>query len=74
MPHESAKLLLEQAISESERESAIQMAMQLGMPLHKIEQHLDWLDATRGRLAEPSENGPSSDAVQPSKPSVDQDD
>lgn len=46
MAHKIAKLLLEQAGSFLERTQAIAAALSLGMPLHEIEEYLDWLDAT----------------------------
>jgi hypothetical protein len=45
--HEIAKILLEQAGNLIERARAVETAMWLGMPLHKIEEYLDWLDAIR---------------------------
>ena len=48
MAHEIAKLMLEHAGTFLERAEAIQTALSLGMPLHEIEEYLDWLDATRG--------------------------
>ena len=50
MAHEIAKLLLEHAGTFLERAEAIRVAMSLGMPLHEIEEYLDWLDANRGPL------------------------
>jgi DNA-binding transcriptional MerR regulator len=47
MAHKIAKLLLEQAGTSIERTQAIAVALSLGMPLHEIEEYLDWLDATR---------------------------
>jgi DNA-binding transcriptional MerR regulator len=47
MAHEAARHLLEQALTRAEREEAIRKAMQLGMPLHEIQEFLDWLDAIR---------------------------
>ena len=48
MAHEIAKLMLEHAGTFLERAEAIRVALSLGMPLHEIEEYLDWLDATRG--------------------------
>jgi hypothetical protein len=48
MSHEIAKLLLEHAETFLERTEAIKSALGLGMPLHEIEDYLDWLDAVRG--------------------------
>jgi DNA-binding transcriptional MerR regulator len=42
--HEIAKLILEHAGSQFEREEAIKKALYLGMPLFEIEAYLDWLD------------------------------
>lgn len=44
MSHEIAKLLLEKAKTLADRLKAIQVAIQLGMPLDEIEEYLDWLD------------------------------
>lgn len=64
MSHEIAKLLLEHAGTFLERREAIKSAMSLGMPLHEIEDYLDWLDTPCKR---PSENGskPESDLEYP---------
>lgn len=48
MTHDIAKLLLAHAGTFLERKEAIKTALGLGMPLHEIEQYLDWLDANRG--------------------------
>jgi hypothetical protein len=48
MTHEVAKLMLEHADTFLKRAEAIQVALDLGMPLHEIEAYLDWLDAVRG--------------------------
>ena len=53
MTHEIAKLMLEHAGTFLERNEAIRTALSLGMPLHKIEEYLDWLDATRGPTPDP---------------------
>ncbi len=45
MAHEIAKLLLEKAGTFLERTEAIQTALSLGMPLHEIEEYLDWVDS-----------------------------
>ncbi len=52
MPHEIAKLLLEHAETFLERTEAIKTALYLGMPLHEIDEYLDWLDVLRGELDE----------------------
>ena len=46
--HEIAKLILEHAESLGERSVAIKDALFLGMPLHEIEDYLDWLEMVRG--------------------------
>lgn len=46
MSHEIAKLMLEHAKTFLDREEAVKTALSLGMPLHEIEQYLDWLDQT----------------------------
>jgi DNA-binding transcriptional MerR regulator len=52
MAHEIAKLLLEHAATFLERTEAIKTALYLGMPLHEIDEYLDWLDMLRGELEE----------------------
>lgn len=47
MAHEIAKLVLEYAGTFVERTEAIKVAISLGMPLHEIEEYLDWLDCVR---------------------------
>jgi hypothetical protein len=47
MTHEIAKLLLEKAGTFLDRCEAIRTALLLGMPLHEIESHLNWLEAER---------------------------
>jgi len=47
MAHEIAKLLLEYADSFADRTEAVKVAHGLGMPLHEIQDYLDWLDATK---------------------------
>jgi len=69
MSHEVAKLLLEKAGTFLERTEAIKAALQLGMPLHEIEEYLDWLDTMgscgkpngqlRGTEGDDANNGPS---------------
>ena len=49
MVHEIAKLLLENADTILDRKKAIQAALDLGMPLHEIEEYLDWIDLVRTR-------------------------
>ncbi len=60
MAHEIAKLLLEKSKTFAERAKAIQVAMQLGMPLNEIQDYLDWLDMVQGppREADDSEPDP----------------
>jgi DNA-binding transcriptional MerR regulator len=48
MAHKIAKLLLERADSFADRKKAIKAAMDLGMPLHEIEEYLEWLDLANG--------------------------
>ena len=48
MAHEIAKLMLEHAGTFLERAEAVRTALSLGMPLHDIEEYLDWLDSVRG--------------------------
>ena len=52
MEHEIARILLENAVTHVQREEAIRTAVQLGMPLHRIEEFLDWLDLLRTMLEE----------------------
>lgn len=47
MAHEIAKLLLEHAGTAIERNKAIETAVRLGMPLHEIDQYLEWLSLVR---------------------------
>jgi DNA-binding transcriptional MerR regulator len=47
MAHEFSKLLLERARTFQERQKAVRVAVRLGMPLHEIEEYLDWLDNLR---------------------------
>lgn len=49
MVHEIAKLILERAETPADRAEAIKTALELGMPLHEIEEYLDWLDSLRNR-------------------------
>jgi len=44
MAHDKAKRLLANASTFDERQKAILEAIQLGMPLIRIEEYLDWLD------------------------------
>ncbi len=62
MSIEMAKTLLEQAKTPLQREQAVQAAFRLGMPLHKIEEYLDWLDAVRaGKTPTRSDHGDNED-------------
>lgn len=61
MAHEIAKLLLEKAGTFLQRTQAIEAALQLGMPLHEIEDYLDWLDSMGPPSPESDENGSSDD-------------
>ncbi len=56
MPYSIAKLFLEKARTDREREIAIETALALGMPLHAIEEYLDWLDASRSSDEDHSES------------------
>jgi DNA-binding transcriptional MerR regulator len=47
---DEAKLLLSQAETQSDRRNAVAKALATGMPLHEIEEFLDWVDATRANL------------------------
>ena len=44
MAHKIAKLMLEQSSTFLDRTEAVKTAVSLGMPLHEIEEYLDWLD------------------------------
>ena len=49
-----ARLLLARAETPADRKHAVTTAMAAGMPLHEIEEFLDWADAVRAeRVAEP---------------------
>ena len=61
MAHEVAKLLLEQAANYAERQEAVKQAINLKMPLHEIEQYLDWLDSRQGRPVKQNENSRRAD-------------
>lgn len=61
MANEKAKLLLENASDYFERITAIQSALQLGMPMEDIEDYLDWLRLLRAEKCEMA-----SSAVSPS--------
>jgi hypothetical protein len=50
MAYEIAKLLLEKAGTFLERQEAVSAALNLGMPLHEIQDYLDWLDTIRRRM------------------------
>ena len=47
MTHKIAKLMLENAGTFLERTEAVETAISLGMPIHEIEEYLDWLELTR---------------------------
>ncbi len=55
MDHKIAKLLLEQADSFLGRTEAVKTALSLGMPLHEIEEYLDWLEASGLQCGKKSE-------------------
>jgi DNA-binding transcriptional MerR regulator len=57
MSHEIAKLLLEHS-GILERSKVIQEALNLGMPLHEIEEYLDWIDSMK--QVTPSDQKPDS--------------
>lgn len=59
MAHEIAKLLLEKAGTFLQRTEAIEAALQLGMPLHEIEEYLDWLDMVRRKSPTDTPDGSS---------------
>jgi hypothetical protein len=49
-----ARVLLARAENPADRRHAVTQAMAAGMPLHEIEEFLDWADAVRaGRVAAP---------------------
>lgn len=52
MANEKAKLLLESSSNYLERISAVQAALQLGMPMEEIEEYLDWLRLLRAEQCE----------------------
>ena len=54
MAHEIAKLLLEHADTFLERTEAVETAVYLGMPLHEIEEYLDWLDHVKLQASDTS--------------------
>ena len=47
MTHKIAKLILEHAESITDRKTAIQKAMELGMSSDEVNEYLDWLDNMR---------------------------
>lgn len=49
MAHKIAKLILEHAATFLERKEAVRTALSLGMPIHEIEDYLDWIDHHRPR-------------------------
>ncbi len=62
MANDIAKLLLEKATTPLDRAKAVRVAMRLGMPLHEIEQYLDWLDLVREEQSNPQNGRPTSDS------------
>jgi hypothetical protein len=49
-----ARALLARAESQTDRKKAVASAMAAGMPLHEIEEFLDWADAVRaGQVVPP---------------------
>ena len=79
MAHEIARLILEHAESFLERAEAIETALSLGMPLHEIEEYLDWLDSLKSEkkqeLTQPpaigAEGTPSNDEAEHGESKVD---
>ena len=79
MAHEIAKLILEHAESFLQRAEAIETALSLGMPLHEIEEYLDWVDSLKSEkqqeLTQPPAIGaqgtPSDDEVEHGESKVD---
>ncbi len=65
MSHEIAKLLLEHAGTFLERAKGVETALSLGMPLHEIEEYLDWLDVTRGPVRDDLETQEEDDLPGP---------
>ena len=57
MAHEIAKLMLEHASTFLDRREAIKTAVSLGMPLHEIEEYLDWVDLVRAQSSPRRANG-----------------
>ena len=82
MVHEIAKLLLEKSGTFLDRTQAIAAALSLGMPLHEIEEYLDWLDATRPQSNDesasptdsPPTDSPPTDSPPTDSPPTDSDD
>jgi len=60
MANEKAKLLLENSSDYFERISAIQSALQLGMPMEEIEDYLDWLRLLKAEKCEMAAAGSAS--------------
>ena len=61
MAHEIAKLMLEHAHTFLDRQEAIKTAVSLGMPLHEIEEYLDWVELVQAQSAH--RNGPEEKAA-----------
>ena len=53
MAHEIAKLMLEHAHTFLDRQEAIKTAVSLGMPLHEIEEYLDWVELVHAQSSQP---------------------
>jgi hypothetical protein len=54
MTHTDAKVALARAETPADRKRAVITAMEAGIPLHEIEEDLDWADAARAhRLKAP---------------------
>ncbi len=66
MAHKIAKLMLEQSSTFLDRTEAVKTAVSLGMPLHEIEQYLDWLDVSgQAKGGDEAPRGRSSDDRRP---------
>jgi DNA-binding transcriptional MerR regulator len=70
MSHCNAKQVLTQANGIQERQSAIESAMKLGMPIDEIERYLDWLDSNPKQTGHAQHAPRSPAADEPTEPSV----
>jgi hypothetical protein len=57
MDHEAAKAALTKAEGMVQRIAAVSQALNLGMNLREIEDHLDWLDANQAPVIAPENLG-----------------